>query len=466
MDRLGNATPTQSLFLPYQNSFGDDVVSIYNKSRKSLMPWQIDLIKPMLAINDDGLFTHQKFGIAISRRNGKSELLVPVMVWAMEQGLQVMYTAHRSLTSRSVWERLNKFLLEIGYDDDDLKIGKQVGMESIMLKDTEGRTAFRTRTTKGGMGEGYDILIIDEAQEYTTDQEAAIKYVVSDAPNPLTIMIGTPPTPMSSGTVFSDYRTAVLKGELPDSGWAEWSVEQLTDPHDREAWYLTNPSMGVVLTERKVLAEISGDDLDFNIQRLGYWVKYNIKSAISEAEWDELLYKPTKTELTEDACIGVKFGKDGTNVAVGVALKLTDERIFVEVLDCRPIRDGTDWIINLIKGIQPKEVVIDGAIGQKILEEQINALKLSKPVLPTVKEIITGYAKFEQGITNKTLCHAGQPSLRAVVSNCDKRPIGSNGGFGYQSIKDGLDIVLLDAVMLAHWSRDALKVRKKQQVFY
>ncbi|NLY87361.1 MAG: hypothetical protein GX083_02280 [Clostridiales bacterium] len=33
---------------------------------------------------------------------------------------------------------------------------------------------FRTRSSKGGLGEGFDLLVIDEAQEYTDDQESAI----------------------------------------------------------------------------------------------------------------------------------------------------------------------------------------------------------------------------------------------------------------------------------------------------
>lgn len=464
--RKGLQTPTQSVILPYTETKGDEAAHIYNRGRKALLEWQEHLIKDILAIREDGLFVHQKFGIAVSRRNGKSELIIPIMVWALENGLKVMYTAHRTLTSRSIWERLQDFMLEQGYIDKELTISKQIGMEHIKLNRTNGRVSFRTRTQKGGLGEGYDILIIDEAQEYTTDQESAIKYVVSDAPNPLTVMIGTPPTTQSSGTVFTQFRTDVLKGSLVDSGWAEWSVENMTDPHDRESWYLTNPSLGTVLTERKILAEISGDDLDFNIQRLGYWIKYNIKSAISKVEWEELLYIPTKSQLEKEISVGVKYGKDGTNVAMSIAMKTNDNRIFVESIGCKPIRDGNDWILKYLKAIKPVQVVIDGAIGQKILEEEISKLKISKVILPTVKEIIVGYAKFEKGIVGKTICHNEQPSLTAIVSNCDKRAIGTNGGFGYSSIKDGLDISLLDSVMLAHWSCSEYKGRKKQKVFY
>ena len=93
-------------------------------------------------------------------------------------------------------------------------------------------------------GEGFDLLVIDEAQEYTVEQETALKYTVSDSDNPMTIMLGTPPTEVSTGTVFENYRKDVLKGNKKYSGWPEWSVDAVKDIHDTDSWYLTNPSMG------------------------------------------------------------------------------------------------------------------------------------------------------------------------------------------------------------------------------
>ncbi|MDK8133824.1 terminase, partial [Aerococcus urinae] len=77
--------------------------------------------------------------------------------------------------------------------------------------------------------------------EYTAEQESALKYTVTDSENPMTIMCGTPPTMVSTGTVFASYRKKVLAGNSEYSGWAEWSVEKIHDINDMDAWYLTNP---------------------------------------------------------------------------------------------------------------------------------------------------------------------------------------------------------------------------------
>ena len=227
------------------------------------------------------------------------------------------------------------------------------------------------------MGEGFDLLIIDEAQEYQDDQESALKYVVSDAKNPQTIFCGTPPTTASSGTVFTKLRDTVLQGKGVNSAWEEWSIASQKDPKDKESWYLTNPSLGTILTERKIQDEIGNDDLDFNIQRLGFWVKYSLKSEISEVDWNKLIVegdlKP-KGKLF----VGIKYGQDGTNVAMSVAVKTDLGKIFVECIDCKSIRSGNRWIIDFLKSADVSKVVIDGVNGQNILVDKMKESKLNK----------------------------------------------------------------------------------------
>ena len=73
---------------------------------------------------------------------------------------------------------------------------------------------------------------------------------------------------------------------------------------------------------------------------------------------------------------------------------------------------------------------------------------------------------FYQAVSLKQLCHMGQPSLVQVVSNCEKRAIGSNGGYGFKSILDGASIELLDCVILAYWKCATAKERKQQKIGY
>ena len=460
MSRLGRQTPTFAFTLPYTETKGEEAIALYNSTTRTAREWQELLVYDILAIDDEGLFTHSKYGYEVPRRNGKGEVLLIREMWGLAYGESILHTAHRTTTSHSAWERLCDLLAEA---DIPFTSTKQLGLETIKV-DGGGSISFRTRSSKGGLGEGYDLLVVDEAQEYTIDQESALKYVVSDADNPQTIFCGTPPTAVSSGTVFMKLREAVTLGKTTNTGWAEWSVDHQSPTDDVELWYETNPSLGQGLTERKIKDEITNDDLDFNIQRLGYWVKYNQKSAITENEWMELKEEPNPSGKLH---IGIKYGHDGKNVAMSLAVKSGD-KIFVEALDCQGIRNGNQWIVDFLLKQQKNiaQVVVDGANGQEILKALMLDYRLKPPHLPTVKEVTTANAEFEQGVFAKTICHNAQPSLVQIVTNCEKRAIGSNGGFGYRSQIDMADISLMDSIILAHWSCKNYKEKKKQSIQY
>ena len=76
---------------------------------------------------------------------------------------------------------------------------------------------------------------------------------------------------VSSGTVFADMREAILAGNDEDNGWAEWGVDaEPEDIRDTSLWYLTNPSLGSILTERKIKADFDTAASKYERMRPGY----------------------------------------------------------------------------------------------------------------------------------------------------------------------------------------------------
>lgn len=463
--RKGSQTPTTSVVLPYSKSKGKEAIALYERTGNKLYPWQELLLKDMLAVGKKKLWTHMKYGYAVSRRNGKSEAVLARILWGLQNGEKIVYTAHRTSTGHAMWERICELLASAGFKEkEDYTTLKQYGFETIKMLKSGAVVNFRTRSSKGGLGEGYDLLVIDEAQEYTEDQASALKYTISAADNPQTVYLGTPPTPQSSGTVFQQYRNSCLDGTAKESGWAEWAVETMSDPMDRELWYRTNPSLGYRLTERVIASEFEGDEVDFNVQRLGLWLSYNLKSAISQTEWESLKCRK-RPEKGKVLFVGVKFGIDGKNVAMAYSFRHRG-KIFVEVVDCQPVRNGISWIVEKLKRMNPHKVVIDGKSGQQMLVDEMKKAKIKGIKIPDTGEIIKANAIFEQGVFDFSICHMNQPALMQSVANCGKRPIGSNGGFGYKSLKEDIEISLMDSVILAHWACYEFKESKKQRVSY
>lgn len=462
MNRVGNQIPTQSIILPYEKSYGDEAVQLYNMSGNVCQEWQALMLNDIMAVNEDGLWVHTKFGYSVPRRNGKTEILTQREMWGLLNGEHILHTAHLTDTAHIAWERLKARLECVGLA---IKTYKGYGRERIELPETGGLIDFRTRTSCGALGSGYDLLIIDEAQEYTKAQQTALNYVVSSSKNPQTLMCGTPPTEVSSGDVFRDYRDKTLQGDTINGGWAEWSVSHKTDVKDKEAWYMTSPSLGTILTERIVRDEINGNDLDFNIQRLGLWIKYNQQSAISAPDWDALKVEKLP-KFKPGIYAGVKFGRDGANTCLSIAVKTEDGKIFVEAVDCRDQREGNSWIINFLMKVKARAVLVDGASGLETFLKECKEQKLKGVSASTYKEIIQASSDFETAIANKTLCHKGQPALRQSVSNCKHRAIGSGGGYGYQTLDDAIEVALIESAVLATHACLTAKEAKKQRVGY
>lgn len=473
--RIDNQNPSFTN-VDYKETRGNSAIKYYKSTGQQLLTWQQRQIKAIEATDKNGLWKYSTYCIGLSRRNGKGEVLAArEMDGLLNLSEKICYTAHRTTTSHDAFLRLYSLLKKAGYEEHSRKAkkmneksffaSKQFGLEHIEITGG-GIIDFRTRTDNGGLGEGFDLLIIDEAQEYTSKQESALIYTVSASKNSQVIMVGTPPTETSKGDVFVRIRETVLQNKATDTGWAEWSTPEMVPAEnldDPDLWKQYNPSYGKIITERNIRRELTGNVLDFNIQRLGFWCTFNVKSEISAADWDALKLDQMP-QLKPSRYLGIKYGKDGINVAVSIAARTEDNRIFVETIDCASVRAGNGWIFEFLHNPKIAKIAVDGASGQQLLADQMQdyGIKL-KPVLPKVGEIITANAIFEQGLYSKDLCHMGQEPLRDVVTNCEKRLIGSQGGFGYKSLIETNDIAIMDSMILAYWLCATTKEKKKKQ---
>ena len=100
--RLGRQTPTQALVLPYDETKGGEAVELYEQGGRTAMDWQKVLLYDMMAVDDDGLWVHSKFGLVGPGRNGKSEVDKMRELWGLFHGEHILHTAHRT-TKHSAW---------------------------------------------------------------------------------------------------------------------------------------------------------------------------------------------------------------------------------------------------------------------------------------------------------------------------------------------------------------------------
>ena len=104
--RIGRQEPTIHCKLPYTHTDGQIAVELYELTGRQSFPWQKILTDDLLARNEDGQWTHTRYGYSVPRQNGKGEILAIRELYALAHGERVIHTAHLVQTEHKAYERL------------------------------------------------------------------------------------------------------------------------------------------------------------------------------------------------------------------------------------------------------------------------------------------------------------------------------------------------------------------------
>jgi hypothetical protein len=422
-------------------------------------PWQAAVLAAWLGRGPDDRFTATSCGLSVPRQNGKNALIEMRELYGMcVIGERVLHTAHEVKTARKAFVRI------CGFFDDARRypelaamvagIRRTNGQEAILL--TNGASVeFSARSRSASRGFTADVVVFDEAQELTDEQQDAIFSTMAAAPlgNRQAIYTGTPPSENSPGEVFARVRRDAWRGEDGRLAWHEWSVDAIGDVSDRERWYETNPGLGIRLSEDFTMAELMRLSEDgFARERLGWWASAGGRAVITAAQWAALLERrPPKEGRT---AFGVKFSVDGASVALAAAIRPKAGKPHVELVEARPAGDGMAWLAQRLieaKG-RAAAIVIDGRSGTDALVAALHEGKVSRKaiVVPGTRGVIASATMLYDAVRRKAVTHYGQRTLDAAALAARKRTIGHDGGWGFGSDGDA-DITPIEAASLAYW---------------
>ncbi len=306
-------------------------------------------------------------------------------------------------------------------------------------------------------------FITHNCQEMSDAHEEALLPTISAGPlkNPQVIMMGTPPTSGSTGTVFLRARRNLLQGKS-DIAWQEWSVENITDNYDIDAWYQTNPSLGYLITEKAIRAEAGAMSQDsFNKMRLGWIPGLDAQRIFTDDEWNVLAVKEVKLPENPELVYAVKFAPDRSAVTLAVGVVM-GEKIHVEIVERKRMSEGISWLVRwlLERWKNCNRIIVDGAAGQGLLIEELlrSEPKIKKRILtPNVKEAGSAYAIFAQAIQDRTLTHFNQPILNSAIRTAKRRDIGKDGMFGFAPLNPAIQMDAVDAAAFAYYGANKFK---------
>ena len=463
MDRRGNQKPTYSVIGDYYDSNGEEVAEVFEEEGgASFYPCQKFELTLMLAVDELGAPAATSIGISKPRQNGKSYSARNYAAYKADfEHKRVLYSAHHSATTHKMFlELLNLFENSDRYPEftADVKyIVKARGLEGIYFKDWKdddgvmhegGCIEFQTRTNSGARGGTYSVIIIDEAQELTEDELAAILPTISAAADaddfsamPQIIYLGTPPDDTCHGTVFKGLHD---KAHLPDppktTWWLEWGIDDIKDISESnviDLAYQTNPAMGYRITERVVMNEFNSMAIDkFARERLGWWspiAEKKMDYAIDSKVWDSCKSDELKPE--GKTAYGIKFSADGSEVVLCGAVIPEIGLPRISLIERKPTGLGTQWLADWLNVRYDKAscVVIDGRNGVDVLIDKISQVwRMKGSVLrPTAKDMIAAVGLIMDALNEGTITwYSQQTDLRESAISSTKRPIGGGWGFG------------------------------------
>lgn len=460
--RYGNQEPTFSTRIEYAFTDGMEVAEWFDSMGYSSYPCQVDEMLLFCARNEDGDFAYRTICISKPRQNGKSYSARNYSVEkAAVEGMNVCYSAHHSKTTHKMF----KEVLAIFEGDDELKamvadVSRARGFEGIWLTNG-GCIEFFTRSTRSGGGRGttYDIIVIDEAQEMTEDEQDALKptQIASESGDPQMILIGTPPGPSCNGTVFRALHDRAHGN--PDTcgfAWLEWAVYELPDmegdrSHVLELAYKTNPAMGYRIRESVMMDAINTATSveGFAREYLGWWspLARLLKFAIVASKFEHCSVDEPPTEGRD--AYGVKFSADGSEVSL-CAARMHDGRVFVNQVRRESMALGFGWLASWIAERAGRGCccVIDGKSGSQTLVDKLGGMPIGYVVTPSAAQVVSACTTLVDMVNEGTFeWSASQGDLRDSAVTSTRRAIGSAGGWGF----GGENPIPIEAASLALW---------------
>lgn len=458
----GSQEPRIKIEPPRISSDGQDAADLMSAYGNSLDDWQKMVVDCWLGRDETGKYNITSAGLALPRQNGKNVCLEAREFYGLViNGEKILHTAHQVKTGKKSFRRIAQMFTDKRYPEiTDLvkNIRYTNGEEGIELLNG-GMIEFSARSRQAARGfDGVSVVVYDEAQELTDEQVDAIMATLAASATGTRQIIytGTPPYPKCPGEVFRRRRTISINDPGKHDCWHEWSVEGKTiddiNVGDTNLWYMTNPALGIRLSEDFTAEEFRSMSADgFARERLGWWspvlTEANNK-ALDKDAWEDCASNKPKPE--GKTAYGIKFSTDGSEVALAGAVIAEDGTARISLINHESTAKGIKWLSDWLNERVNIAccVVIDGRNGVDVLCERISdTWKYKDSVIrPAIKDIVAAAGLLANDVNEQNLTwYYMQDDLNDSALNSIKRPVGGGWGFG------GDNPTPIEACSLALW---------------
>lgn len=501
--RKGSVKPSRSVYVKGLPSFYDhSAVKVrLSQTGVNLLEWQEFVLSNALSIENGGL-KYRNIGISVPRQNGKSEIIIArAIVGLIFLKDEMVYSSYREDSANDIFKRV---LNALKNSPSSIKAyfpflpSEKVKEKTITSIDPHtgkklGHLRFITRKGGSGRGMSESLIFIDEAQDLTAGENAAITAATATFTNSQVWYFGTP-EPAESGSslgntgkggssMFGEVRRKILKNESKNSFWAEWGVQKMVPPTDVDAWYVSNPSLGYIFKQGRGITEefLSSrmmDDASFAVEHLGFWSEQEKNSAIEITKWNDLVIEGEKLSAFKGGkvSLAIKSDPDERFIEIVAAIRKTGTKeVFVEVMKVVSM-DGAwesqvwDFITPYISSNSCKSIIIDGHLAKSQIKSMLiqngkwriggNNFRQGKIQFAAPSDLSLACSLLLGSVNESNVFHSGQTNLDIAVADVQKRMFRSGSGYGFSSISGKTSASLVETAAMALFCAANQKIEK------
>jgi phage terminase large subunit-like protein len=479
--------------------------------RMDLLPWQKWLFIHALEIegdlSGDWRFRFRTVVVIIARQNGKTEMSKILVQWFLYiLGVPlVIGTAQTISMSKETWRAVvDSINGNAELRKEFSRITRSNGNEELELTGNR-RYKIAPLSTKGGRGFTGDLIILDELREHrnfnawrslkktTLTREQSLVWCISNAGEADSVLLrhlrlkshellGDPDGICKQLEALTEPKDDVGddlddKASATRRGYFEWSAHPNAPKEDREEWALANPSLGWLISEDTLAAEMDDDDdISFRIECMCQWIDVSINSAFPGDSWEN--GKDPDSYIAPDATkfYGVDMAADHGHVAAAVCGLRKDRNWHIEVME---YATNITTIIGLIRHRAAKEGSITVALqgrGANISQfaDTLEAIQGVKVIRVEGADLTAYHGRFFEGIavseTGSTMSHDAiyhrpQPILDLGQAFSQTKALG-DGAWVFDRKKSQVDVSALTACVMAYGSATAEPIKPKRMSAY
>lgn len=443
----------------------------------SLMPWQKTAARYLEALGHDDRHLYREVAIVVSRQNGKTELLVPLIVKRLLAGKRIMHTAQDRRFPLEVFYRVADILWEHYAHMFPLRNGRPTkpryssGQEEIRLSNG-GVYSIVAPNRGGARGPTRDLVIVDELREMDTwDFIAAAKPTLTVSPDPQIVYLS------NAGSAISLVLNAVRDRRETDPALAylEWSASPELGTDDLRGWAESNPAMGheaegmgslrEYLEGEHRTAKLEGTMGLYEVEHLTRWVTTTRESLVLTTTWTGAEVSQEELGTPVNPVMAVSMDPAGKRASAVIAWVRSNGTVGLRlILDVTgsPIRPE-----NL--GVELRDKARELGVlnvGFDPLTDALLAKFFRRTKSIVGQEFSNASAAFVTGLESNRIRWHDSAAIGADLSWTTRKPNDERGSFEAVRADDNRPIPAALAAIRAVWlaTKPAAFVRQPQKV--